>query len=241
MVNNIKNNTIDKVSAKEGLNTLNEIKNAEIIKYKRCTPGQKELLNLFNDLLDTLLINKTLKPKNQEDNTLMSSKDENVNVNENESENDKRLISSKDQNEKQNELLNNDNNANAKNKKTSTNTKKATNKKKDKNENLLVEYMGNADDKLFKEYSNGKNFNSFINEFDLATNEEDREKVVKELKDTNEIVNRDIFIMNEDSEYRSKLIGIVNVIDYFLDEYSKKWASDFNWEKQSKLLSTLCN
>ena len=222
MVNNIKNNTINKVSAKEGLNTLNEIKNAEIIKYKRCTPGQKELLYLFNDLLDTLLINKTLKPKSQEDNTLMSSKDENVNVNENESENDKRLISSKDQNEKQNELLNNDNNANAKNKKTSTNTKKATNKKKDKNENLLVEYMGNVDDKLFKEYSNGKNFNSFINEFDLATNEEDREKVVKELKDTNEIVNRDIFIMNEDSEYRSKLIGIVNVIDYFLDEYSKK-------------------
>ena len=132
MVNNIKNNTINKVSAKEGLNTLNEIKNAEIIKYKRCTPGQKELLNLFNDLLDTLLINKTLKPKNQEDNTLMSSKDENVNVNENESENDKRLISSKDQNEKQNKLLNNDNNANAKNKKTSTNTKKATNKKKDR-------------------------------------------------------------------------------------------------------------
>ena len=82
--------------------------------------------------------------------------------------------------------------------------------------------MGNVDDKLSKEYSNGKNFNSFINEFDLATNEEDREKVVKELKDTNEIVNRDIFIMNEDSEYRSKLIGIVNVIDYFLDEYSKK-------------------
>ena len=130
MVNNIKNNTINKVSAKEGLNTLNEIKNAEIIKYKRCTPGQKELLNLFNDLLDTLLLNKTLKPKSQEDNTLMSSKDENVNVNENESENDKRLISSKDQNEKQNKLLNNDNNANAKNKKTGTNTKEEQIKKK---------------------------------------------------------------------------------------------------------------
>ena len=48
--------------------------------------------------------------------------------------------------------------------------------------------MGDVDDKLFKEYNNGKNFNSFINEFDRATNEEDKEKVVEELKDTNEIV-----------------------------------------------------
>ena len=30
-------------------------------------------------------------------------------------------------------------------------------------------------------------------------------------------------MMNEDSEYRSKLIDIVNAIDYFLDEYSKKY------------------
>ena len=122
MVNNIKNNTISEISAKEGLNTWNEIKNTEIIKYKRHTPQQKELLNLFSDLfhtifiynyncnyiLDTILIDKTLESESQEG--------------KNENENDK--------NEKQNKLLNNDNNANAKNKKTSTNTKKATNKKK---------------------------------------------------------------------------------------------------------------
>ena len=30
--------------------------------------------------------------------------------------------------------------------------------------------MADVDDKLFKEYSNGKSFNSFINEFDRATN-----------------------------------------------------------------------
>ena len=105
---------------------------------------------------------------------------------------------------------------NAKNKKTSTNTKK------DENENMLLEYMEDVDDKLFKEYSNGKNFNSFINKFDCATNEEDKEKVVKELKNINGIVNRYIYIMNEDIESRSKLIDIVNAIDYFLDEYSKK-------------------
>ena len=45
-----------------------------------------------------------------------------------------------------------------------------------------------------------------------------------------------MFIMDEDSEYRSKLIDMVNAIDYFLNEYSKKWASDFNWRKQSKVV-----
>ena len=75
LVNNIRNNTISEISAKKGLNTLNKIKNAEMIKYKRRTPKQKELLNLFNDLLDTILTDKTLKSKSQKDNTLMSSKD----------------------------------------------------------------------------------------------------------------------------------------------------------------------
>ena len=67
MVNNIRNNTISEISAKKGLNTLNEIKNAEIIKYKKRTPKHKELLSLCNDLLDTVLTDKTL----------MSLKDEN--------------------------------------------------------------------------------------------------------------------------------------------------------------------
>ena len=53
----------------------------------------------------------------------------------------------KNENEKQNKLLNNDNNTNA----------------KDDNKNILLEYMGDVDDRLFKESSNGKNFNSFIN------------------------------------------------------------------------------
>ena len=56
-------------------------------------------------------------------------------------------------------------------KKTSTDTKNATNEIKDENKNMLLEYMGNVDDKLFKEYSHGKKFNSFINEFGRATNE----------------------------------------------------------------------
>ena len=103
--------------------------------------------------------------------------------------------------------------------------KKQQIRKKDEKKNML-EYMGDVDDKLFKEYSNGKNFNSFINE-------EDKEKVVKELKDINNLVNHETE-MDENNEYRSKLFDIVNDIDYFLYEYSKKRASD--WRKQSKII-----
>ena len=95
MVNNIRNNTISEISAKKGLNTLNEIKNAEIIKYKKRTPKQKELLNLFNDLLDVILTDKTL----------MSSKDENEKENKNENENDKTLITIKKLNNDSDEII----------------------------------------------------------------------------------------------------------------------------------------
>ena len=66
---------------KKSLYTLNEIKNAEIIKHKRYIPKHKELLNLFDDLLDAILTDKTLKSQSQKDNTLMSSKDDNDNEN----------------------------------------------------------------------------------------------------------------------------------------------------------------
>ena len=41
LVNNIKNNTNSEISANKGLNALSEIKNSEIIKYKKRNPGQK--------------------------------------------------------------------------------------------------------------------------------------------------------------------------------------------------------
>ena len=65
LVNNIKNNTISEIDAKKGSNTLNETKNAEITKHKRYIPKQKELLILFNNLLDAILTDKTLKSKSQ--------------------------------------------------------------------------------------------------------------------------------------------------------------------------------
>ena len=115
-------------------------------------------------------------------------------------------------------------------------------KNKDENENMLLEHIEDIDDKLFTEYIKGKHFHSFINEFDCATNKEDKEKVIKKLKNINFFVNQEIFIMNEDSEYRSKLIGIANAIDYFLDEFSKKWERVILIRENSqKLLSNLCN
>ena len=66
LVNNIKNNTISEIDAKKDLNALNEIKKAEIIKYKKRTPGHKKLLNLFNDLSDIILTDKTLESESQE-------------------------------------------------------------------------------------------------------------------------------------------------------------------------------
>ena len=97
--------------------TLNEIKNEGIIKQKKRTPRQKELLNLFNSLARIILTDKLLmsskneneiENKNENDETLMSSKDDddnkdNENQNENNDENNKTLMSSKDENENENE------------------------------------------------------------------------------------------------------------------------------------------
>ena len=80
MVNNIENYAISEIDAKKDLNALNEIKNVEIIKYKKRTSGLKKL----NDLLDTTLTDKTLESKSQE--------------NKNENENEK-VESRKEENE----------------------------------------------------------------------------------------------------------------------------------------------
>ena len=131
MVKKTRNNTIREISAKTSLNILNEIKNEGITKQKSAILNRKELLNLFDDLLDIILTNETLKSKCQKGKPLISSKDENENENETETETETKTENENEkENEKQNKLLNNDNNANAKNKKTSTNTKEATNKKK---------------------------------------------------------------------------------------------------------------
>ena len=86
----------------------------------------------------------------------------------------------------------------------------------------MLEYIGNVDDKLFKNYSNGKNFNNFIDEFDRATNEENKEKVVNKLKDINSFAEHYAQMEDDYNECKCKLFDIINDVDYFLYEYSKK-------------------
>ena len=85
MVDHIKNNAISEIDAKILLNTLNEIKQAEIIKYKKCTPGHKKLLNLFNKLVNIVLTDKT--SKSQENEKVESGKENEDYENEYETEN----------------------------------------------------------------------------------------------------------------------------------------------------------
>ena len=148
---------------------MNELKIRRNNKTKKRTPKQKELLNLFSDLSDTVLSDETLESKTQEK------------ENENKNENDK--------NESENE---------------------------DENKNILLDYIENVDDKLFKEYSKGKNFNSFINEFDRATNKEDKEKIVQELKDINSFVEHYAQMEDNYNEYENKIFDIINAVDYFV-------------------------
>ena len=65
MVNNIKDNTISEIDAKKYLDELTKIRDVEI-KHKRLISGQKELLNLFDDLSDINLSNKTLESQKSE-------------------------------------------------------------------------------------------------------------------------------------------------------------------------------
>ena len=82
---------------KKDLNTLNKIKSARITKQKRRTLKHKKLLNLLNDLSDTILTDKTPESKSQKDDeneneNVNENENKNVNENENVNENDKILM-----------------------------------------------------------------------------------------------------------------------------------------------------
>ena len=101
LVNNIRNNTISEIDAKKDLNKLNEIKNVEIIKYKKRTPGHKKLLNLFNNLSDIILTDKSLKSENQ--------KNENEKVERRKKENEDESYKNKYENEDEDDYYENEN------------------------------------------------------------------------------------------------------------------------------------
>ena len=101
---------------------------------------------------------------------------------------------------------------------------------------MLLEYMEDVDDKLFKKYSQVRDFSSFINEFDRATNKENKENLVKELKNMSSLVNHYTQWEDDFCECKCKLFNIIIAIDYFLDEYSKKWVSDFEMGETVKII-----
>ena len=78
MINNIKNNTISEALAKQKLDALNKIKNAEI-KNKRLINGQKILLSLFDDLVEAISNNNNNRIENN--NNRNENKNESVNDN----------------------------------------------------------------------------------------------------------------------------------------------------------------
>ena len=86
----------------------------------------------------------------------------------------------------------------------------------------MLQYIEKVGDKLFREYSEGRDFNSFINESDRAANEQDKEKVAKELKDINSCIEHYPQMEDDFIECKCKLFDIINAVDYFIDEYSKK-------------------
>ena len=105
MVNNIKNNTNSEIDAKKDLNVLNEIKNVEIIKYKKRTPGHKKSLNLFNDLLDIILTDKTLESQENENEKVESRKEENEKVESRKKENEDEDYENKYENEDEDDIM----------------------------------------------------------------------------------------------------------------------------------------
>ena len=101
LVDNIKDNTISEIDTKKRLNTLNIIKNSEI-KYKRLIPRQKELLNLFNHFSDVILTDKTLV-SSKDENEKLKEENKKLNVNENKFENENENEENENENESEDE------------------------------------------------------------------------------------------------------------------------------------------
>ena len=114
MVNNIKNNTISEADAKKKINKLNEIKKAEI-KGKCLINGQKMLLNLFDDLVETIFNNNKIV---KEDNIKIVKEDNNSTVKEDDNkivkEDNNKIVKENNKivNEDNNKIVKEDNNGN---------------------------------------------------------------------------------------------------------------------------------
>ena len=106
---------------------------------------------------------------------------------------------------------------------------------------MLLEYMENVDDKLFKKCSDGKDFNSFTNEFDRATNEENKEKVVIELKDINNFLEHNAQMEDDFREYKCKFFDVVMLLIIVCMNTLKNERVILIMRNTQKLLNILCH
>ena len=90
LVDNINKNTIGETDAIIKLNALNELKNAEI-NNKCLSSNQKELLELFADLLERISNNSNNNNNNSNNNSNNESENESESSNENDNENENEI------------------------------------------------------------------------------------------------------------------------------------------------------
>ena len=143
LVNNIRNNTISEIDAKKGLNKLNEIKNIEIIKYKKCTAKNKTLLNLFNNLSDVIITGETLKSQENE-----NEKVENEKAESRKEENEDNDYGNKYENEDEDDYYENEN--------------EDENENKDEDETMSQKIIKNLNDNLDEIIDKSKSFEDQI-------------------------------------------------------------------------------
>ena len=151
MVNNIRNNTISEIDAKKGLNKLNEIKNIEIIKYKKCTTKNKTLLNLFNNLSDIIITGETLKSQENE-----NEKVENEKAESRKEENEDNDYGNKYENEDEDDYYENEN--------------EDENENKDEDETMSQKIIKNLNDNLDEIIDKSKSFEDQIESLEKVEN-----------------------------------------------------------------------
>ena len=157
MADSINKNTISEILARKNLNALNELKNTEI-KNKSLISKQKELLNLFSNLLDAI----STENKNNNNNSTNNNNSKNNNTNNNNTNNSNNSSSSTT-------TINNNNNNNNNNENGSESENENENESENENENQIKE-LNDSVDKIIDE---SKSF-------------EEQIKLFKKVKDLNQ-------------------------------------------------------
>ena len=102
MADSINKNRISEILARKNLNALNELKNTEI-KNKRLISRQKELLNLFSNLLDAISTENKNNNNNTNNNSNNNNSSSSTTINNNNNNENGRESENENENESENE------------------------------------------------------------------------------------------------------------------------------------------